>query len=774
MKPHVFCCSFLVCASVCIALSVRAGSFSTDFNSGTATTNGVVVPLSSAMTLLGNAVVDSTGGPDGSGCLKLTAATTSQSGGFVLPDLDNGNRLQMFTATFNVHMGNGTANPADGFSFNLGVAPTTATFGEQGIINGAGLNGISVGFDAFDNGSGDDQEAPEICVRFFPVGGSSQLIARRKLSNQLKTGAGYVPVMIRMNNAGTLDVYLNNTALFTNLFITGTGASAWQFSMCARTGGAYQEHWIDDLNITTVPQINTRRYVKTSAQGLAPNSLGNTTASLFRIPFQDGSFPIDTNATTLFFNGVQVPINWQYNSNGGGAIISQPNVVYDPKGLAPGSVNTAKLIVVDNSGQPPDTYYWTWSITNAPLWTIAPGSRTWLGSAEANVPTVRSIAYSPVSNVLYVASRFGGGNIVQALDPNTGADLYKLNTTGIAGGSSGITLNSIAVADDGAVFACNVAAGGATNFNVYKWPTPDTTTPPTVVYSAVLSSARFGDSLAVRGSDINTLLLADGQNNPVATLFVVDSSGVTLFPYAVDHGYSGTVIGRGIGFGPTNTFYIKKKPASGSTAGLPLDLFTAYNSVPGDQLFPTVLSSVPDYHWEVGAMTVDFTNNIGAAISFSTNAASYDRLYIYDLSNLASPLQIATYNNNLSGNGAAQQCYNFPVTHVSNANFIGQVVMGANKIFAIDANNGIIAVPEFQTPTAITAPPPPPQKMTVVSSNGSVIISWPVTGAGEVLQSNPTLAAGNWSNVGATVIANNGTNSVTITPNGANYYRLAK
>jgi hypothetical protein len=65
--------------------------------------------------------------------------------------------------------------------------------------------------------------------------------------------------------------------------------------------------------------------------------------------------------------------------------------------------------------------------------------------------------------------------------------------------------------------------------------------------------------------------------------------------------------------------------------------------------------------------------------------------------------------------------------------------------------------------------------MTVVSSNGSVVISWPQTGAGGVLQANPTLTPGSWINTGLTPITTNGVNSVTITPGASkNYYRLAK
>ncbi len=762
MKPQVPR-YWLAVLTLLAAMSVRGGIFSADFNDG---------QVPAGTTLIGNAIVDSSGGPDGSGCLKLTPAATSQNGGIVLPDLDNNNRIETFVATFNLHMGNGTTPPADGFSFNFGQAPVNATWGEQGIVYGAGLAGISVGFDVFDNGTADDQEAPEVCVRFYAGSPATpQLVARRKLTNQVKTGAGYVPVLIRMNNAGTLDVYVNNTALFTNLFIAGTGSAGWRFSLAARTGGSYEEHWIDDLNITTVQQANTKRYIKTSIPLPSP-ILANSTNAVFRMPFQDsGTYPIDTNATVLYFNGVQVPIDWQYNSNGGGAIISQPVVYYDPRGLPPGSVNTAKLIVADSSGQGPDTYYWTFSLTNAPLWTIAPGTRM-LNSAEGSTPTCRSLAYSPLSNHVYVASRKGSttGNIY-VLNANTGADLYQLNTAVIATGAN-IPLLGVAVGDEGAVYAANeVNAGTTPNVNIYRWTTPDSATPGELIYSGQFASSyRWGDTFDARGFKTNAQFIMDAQNGTITCLFSPDGSGGWT-PNLFTHPYTGTVIGRQIQFGPTNTYYLKKKQATGNTSALPLNLMTSYSSSPGDQGTATVLSSVVDYHYQLGSMGIDSSNKIGAGIFFATGSTSYDRLYLYDLSNLESPLQVATYNANLSGNGAAQQCYNFPVTHVANANFIAQVVIGGGKIFAIDANNGIIAVPEL--PPAPTIAPAPP-KMSVVSSNGSIVISWPATGAGEVLQANPSLSPGNWSNTGLTPTSVNGVNSVTITPGAANYYRLAK
>jgi hypothetical protein len=155
---------------------VRGGSFSTDFSSAP-----------SGATVYGSAIVDSTGGAgDNGGVLKLTTASLNQLGSFVIDDLDFGFRVASFLATFNLRMGVGTTPPADGISFNFATDLANGPFNEEG--SGTGL---TITFDAYDIITGDNPEGPEIRIEYGGV-----LIANRKLSNQLQTGAGFVPVVI--------------------------------------------------------------------------------------------------------------------------------------------------------------------------------------------------------------------------------------------------------------------------------------------------------------------------------------------------------------------------------------------------------------------------------------------------------------------------------------------------------------------------------------------------------------------------------------------------
>ena len=115
----------------------QAGSFNSDFNSG----------LPTGASLLGSAKVDATNGVANSGVLRLTSATNSQQGVFLLADLDQGKLIEGFDATFKMRLGGGTGGY--GLSFNFAPNLPNAAFGEEG-----GGSGISVSFASFDSGGG--------------------------------------------------------------------------------------------------------------------------------------------------------------------------------------------------------------------------------------------------------------------------------------------------------------------------------------------------------------------------------------------------------------------------------------------------------------------------------------------------------------------------------------------------------------------------------------------------------------------------------------------
>ncbi len=222
---------------------VLAGSFSSDFSS-----------LPANMTLYGNAQI--TGG-----ALVLTTATTNQQGSAVISDLDGGSAILGFTASFSLSIFNG--NGADGASFNFGNLPA-ASFGEDG--SGSGL---IIRFDTFDNGGTDYANQIEIVYAGTHVAASSQ-VSLRNLGPQ---------VVVSMS-AGALTLSYNGTTYFSNLSIPGwSPASGWTFGFGARTGGSYDQHMIDGLNITTTVATPTPTRTRTSTPTQTPTQTATSTGT---------------------------------------------------------------------------------------------------------------------------------------------------------------------------------------------------------------------------------------------------------------------------------------------------------------------------------------------------------------------------------------------------------------------------------------------------------------------------------------------------------------
>jgi hypothetical protein len=217
-------------------LSAQAGSFSTNFDNGTTAPPGT--------TLYGNAVIETTGGVGGSGCLKLTKDIGGQAGGFVLDDLDAGVPLFGFDVSYDVLLLS-SATPADGMSLCYGPDLPNGTWGEEGI--GSGLR---FSFDTYDNGS-ETPLAPSIDVA---VGDTKDATSKRTIAT-ITTNA-FVHVHIRLNPDGSLNFDYRGQTLFTNYFIPQyqalvDAALPGRFGFGARTGGSSENAFVDNLQITT-------------------------------------------------------------------------------------------------------------------------------------------------------------------------------------------------------------------------------------------------------------------------------------------------------------------------------------------------------------------------------------------------------------------------------------------------------------------------------------------------------------------------------------------
>jgi hypothetical protein len=197
----------------------------------------------------GGGYIDCSGGITNSGVLKLTDAVNGQGGTFIMPDANGNAPIKALTAYFAVRVADGTATPADGFSFVWAPSnniPSNVVFGQGGIGNG-----LIVGFDTYNNNG----EAPSFNVWYH-----GNLVVNKLVSiDQLETGGysadpllQYADVYIRVNTNGTLDLQYHGNIIFNKLVLPGYAALAGgEFALGGATGGLNETHWFDNIQIAT-------------------------------------------------------------------------------------------------------------------------------------------------------------------------------------------------------------------------------------------------------------------------------------------------------------------------------------------------------------------------------------------------------------------------------------------------------------------------------------------------------------------------------------------
>jgi hypothetical protein len=202
--------------------------------------DGLAPPQS---TLFGDALVDP------AGFLQLTNAVEAMSGAMVINDLDAGASISAIFASFDLRMGSGGLPPADGFSFNWGLGMTAGTVADA--EEGSG-NGLRVCFDVYDNTDGNPTngagEAPTLDLKW----GTTVLASVRVSPYEFFTDLDLVPVRVRLDATGAVTVAFNGRIYFQNVVVPSwTAVAGAQFGFYARTGGAFQKHEIDNVQLAT-------------------------------------------------------------------------------------------------------------------------------------------------------------------------------------------------------------------------------------------------------------------------------------------------------------------------------------------------------------------------------------------------------------------------------------------------------------------------------------------------------------------------------------------
>jgi hypothetical protein len=242
-------------ASLLSALAASAAVYSNDFNVADGTTNfggGVTSQVNAGNT---------GGGFAQGGQLRLTTNNIgSTNASLTIPGLA-GSSLG-WTATFSYTMSHSNGlDPADGWSFNYGdmaLGSISAGGPEEGFGPGTGTTYVAAMVDTWQNSAPADPPDVGIATN---IGAINTVLADQNgivISNNTSLSGTVSITYDPVNGLSFLTTGLNNNANFTNVALPGfVGNDAYNFALAARTGGATQDFLIDNLVITTVPEVSS-------------------------------------------------------------------------------------------------------------------------------------------------------------------------------------------------------------------------------------------------------------------------------------------------------------------------------------------------------------------------------------------------------------------------------------------------------------------------------------------------------------------------------------
>jgi hypothetical protein len=253
------------------------------------------------------------GNPATGGYLSITDALNGQRATLIFKDFDTNLIVKAFSFSMDVRIGNGTAQPADGFSVNYARAGdpvlvlangngfAASPTGEANLPEEGTQTGLAVGFDSWFSGGAD---VIGISVRVDNVILTN--VAKPTLNGacgdltSLQTGPVdgtgspdvlcWQPFTVNLDEDGTLDITYKGAIVTTN-FPTSYFPSAGRLVFAGRTGGANQNHHVDNISITTIAAD------KPVVTGIQSSAAG------FTVQILDQSTSVNTNTIAIKLDG---------------------------------------------------------------------------------------------------------------------------------------------------------------------------------------------------------------------------------------------------------------------------------------------------------------------------------------------------------------------------------------------------------------------------------------------------------------------------------------
>ena len=419
-----------------------------------------------------------------------------------------------------------------------------------------------------------------------------------------------------------------------------------------------------DYTTTAPPSVNASSSASTIVQG----------------------YPVTFTATA----SGSTPLSYQWYFNTNTLIPGATTNVYSINSVQATNVGVYTLITTNLYGKATNSVSLSTVLPNGAsavttnLWSLAPGSRTYLTTGDYQ----RGLGFDKNLNRVVLVTR-SPTNGVLLLDGNTGADAGNLDISALLTTAPQGTypINMCGVADDGIVYVGNlIISASSDNFVIYSWASADPSALISQAYAANPGGAvgwtgsigRIGDSMAVRGSGINTEILCPFRNGTNVCIFTTtDGTTFTANIIAITNlvaSIAGTdpftgnsPLALGCAFGTGKTFWAKS--ANYNLRQVSYDLATGQGGVIGS--YPLPGSEAP--------IGVDNSNGYVAAIGVNET-----------------PQNLAIYNLFAAGGPSLSSLLDrefFPADN-SNGNSTGAVAVDAagGRMFALDSNSGIKAL----------------------------------------------------------------------------------